>query len=237
VMGRETFLAPVTWVDGWPVVGELATEMPAPPWRSHPVAEAPARDDFDDDQLHPRWVSIRSRPAECWSLKQRPGWLSLHARGGSVDEPDVTLVGRRQQHLSCRVRVLADHGEGRGGLSLRLDEQHHYDLEAGDGEVRVVARIGSLRPTVAALPAPAEPIRLRIEVLASAPGFEHPRKEPDVVRLGIERSGGGFEVLAELDGRYLSTEVAGGFTGRVIGMYAATGTVRFDWFDYEPLDP
>ena len=44
-----------------------------------------------------------------------------------------------------------------------------------------------------------------------------------------------FNVLAELDGRYLSTEVAGGFTGRVIGMYAATGAVRFDWFDYEPL--
>ncbi|MFI9844898.1 hypothetical protein ACIHFD_48305 [Nonomuraea sp. NPDC051941] len=45
--------------------------------------------------------------------------------------------------------------------------------------------------------------------------------------------------MAGLDGRYLSTEVAGGFTGRVIGMYAASGTVRFDWFDwfdYEPLD-
>ena len=40
-------------------------------------------------------------------------------------------------------------------------------------------------------------------------------------------------MLAELDGRYLSTEVAGGFTGRVIGMYAADGTVAFDWFDYE----
>ena len=39
-------------------------------------------------------------------------------------------------------------------------------------------------------------------------------------------------MLAELDGRYLSTEVAGGFTGRVIGMYAAAGTVPFDWFDY-----
>ncbi|MBY8853472.1 hypothetical protein K7G98_36675, partial [Saccharothrix sp. MB29] len=28
------------------------------------------------------------------------------------------------------------------------------------------------------------------------------------------------EPLAEIDGRYLSTEVATGFTGRVIGMYA-----------------
>jgi hypothetical protein len=43
-------------------------------------------------------------------------------------------------------------------------------------------------------------------------------------------------VLAELDRRYLSTEVAGGFTGRVIGLYAAAGTVHFDWFDYDSLD-
>jgi hypothetical protein len=47
------------------------------------------------------------------------------------------------------------------------------------------------------------------------------------------------EPLAGLDGRYLSTEVAGGFTGRVIGMYAAEGTVAFDWYEYgsRPDDP
>jgi hypothetical protein len=36
-----------------------------------------------------------------------------------------------------------------------------------------------------------------------------------------------------LDGRYLSTQVAGGFTGRVIGMYVTEGEAAFDWFDYE----
>ena len=41
-------------------------------------------------------------------------------------------------------------------------------------------------------------------------------------------------VLAELDGRYLSTEVAGGFTGRVIGMYVTQGSAAFDWFAYRP---
>jgi hypothetical protein len=40
--------------------------------------------------------------------------------------------------------------------------------------------------------------------------------------------------LAELDGRYLSTEIAGGFTGRVIGMYATEGSVAFDWYEYAP---
>jgi hypothetical protein len=43
-------------------------------------------------------------------------------------------------------------------------------------------------------------------------------------------------VLASLDGRYLSTEVAGGFTGRVIGPYAVAGTIHVDWLEYESLD-
>ena len=47
-------------------------------------------------------------------------------------------------------------------------------------------------------------------------------------------TGDGPVVLAELDGRYLSTEVAAGFTGRVIGMYVTEGAAAFDWFAYEP---
>jgi xylan 1,4-beta-xylosidase len=246
VLGRETFLAPVSWVDGWPVVGELAPFMLAPPWPPSPVAEPPVRDDFDADRLRPCWISVRSRPAECWSLTDRPGWLTLHAGDGA----GVTFVGRRQQHQSCRVRALVDAADGSGGLAVRLDEQHRYDLEVGGGEVRVTARIGTLRPAVATRPVPAGPVRLRIDAVASSPDGWHPRKEPDLLRLGVEAikptaslasldrsdaGDGAFDVLAELDGRYLSTEVAGGFTGRVIGMYAGAGTVRFDWFDYAPI--
>jgi beta-xylosidase len=236
VLGRETYLTPVSWVDGWPVVGDVVPAMPAPPWPPCPVAGPPVREDFDAGALAPHWVSIRSRPPESWSTTRPVGWLTLRARGDSMDEPDVTFVGRRQQHRSCRVRALLDATEGRGGLAVRLDERHHYDIEAGGGEVRVCARVGSTRPTVATRPAPAGPVRLRVDVLASPPGTWDPRQEPDIVRLGVEDAAGALDVLAELDGRYLSTEVAGGFTGRVIGMYAAAGQVRFDWFDYEPLD-
>ncbi|MGW1626081.1 beta-xylosidase family glycoside hydrolase [Streptomyces sp. NPDC002172] len=52
--------------------------------------------------------------------------------------------------------------------------------------------------------------------------------------LSIETSDGVVR-LAELAGRYLSTEVAGGFTGRVIGMYVAEGRAAFDWFAYMPM--
>ena len=60
------------------------------------------------------------------------------------------------------------------------------------------------------------------------------RSGPDVRSFGLEDPAGNVTSLGTLDGRYLSTEVAGGFTGRVIGMYAAQGTVEFDWFDYDP---
>jgi xylan 1,4-beta-xylosidase len=44
-----------------------------------------------------------------------------------------------------------------------------------------------------------------------------------------------FRSLAALDGRYLSTEVAGGFTGRVIGVGAAAGGATIARFAYAPL--
>ena len=47
--------------------------------------------------------------------------------------------------------------------------------------------------------------------------------------------GGEFRSLAELDGRYLSTEVAGGFTGRVIGIGAAPGGATIARFAYTPI--
>jgi len=236
VLGRETYLTPVTWADDWPVVGEVAPVMARPPWPPTPVAPPPAHDDFDEPRPHPYWISPRSRPAEVYSLTERPGWLTLHARGRSLDDPEVTFSGRRQQHLSCRARTLADPADGRGGLAIRLDERHHYEVEAGDGEIRALARIGPLRQTLGTLAVQPGPVILRIDVAAFPPGLGSPSQGPDTVYLGTEEADGRFTVLAGLDGRYLSTEVAGGFTGRVIGMYAAAGIARFDWFDYEALE-
>ncbi|GIF02652.1 beta-xylosidase family glycoside hydrolase [Actinoplanes siamensis] len=79
---------------------------------------------------------------------------------------------------------------------------------------------------------PSGPVILRVDVLAGE--VRDPCDGPDTLALGVEEPDGTFTALATLDGRYLSTEVTGGFTGRVIGMFAAAGTVRFDWFEYTP---
>jgi len=222
VLGRETFLTPVEWVDGWPRVGPVQEQHPAPAaW--HPFEPPPVRDDFDAPTLAVSWISPRSRPDDSWSLTRRPGWLTLDARSGPA------FLGRRQQHPDCRASVRIDPGSGRAGLSVRMDEAHHYDIEVAEGVTSVVARIGPVRQRIASRPVPPGPVTLAVDIVATGADG----RGPDTLAFSVVGPEGAVE-LAELDGRYLSTQVAGGFTGRVIGMYASEGEAAFGWFDYQP---
>ncbi|AXX30933.1 glycoside hydrolase family 43 protein [Actinosynnema pretiosum subsp. pretiosum] len=225
VLGRETFLAPVTWVDGWPVVGEPVTAPPRP-------AE-PVREDFDSPELHPRWISVRERSPERCATTARPGSLTLRAAEG---DPEGAFVGRRQQHPSFVARAAVDAGGGEGGLVLRLDERHQYSVELSGGRAVAWAHVGPLRVEVGSAEVGPGEVVLEIEV-AETRVITDPRTGPDEVALRVVAAGGARAELAVLDGRYLSTEVAGGFTGRVVGVRATSGQVHVDWFDYEPVDP
>ncbi|MDV7219477.1 glycoside hydrolase family 43 protein [Streptomyces prunicolor] len=221
VLGRETFLTPVEWADGWPRVGPVEEQHQAPStW--HPFQLPPVRDDFDAPTLAFSWISPRSRPDDSWSLTRRPGWLTLDARSGPA------FFGRRQQHLDCRAAVRIDPGSGRAGLSVRMDEAHHYDIEVAGGVVSVVLRIGPVRERIAERAVEPGPLTLAVDISTADVGT----RGPDTLTFSVEGPEGAVE-LAELDGRYLSTQVAGGFTGRVIGMYVTEGEAAFDWFDYQ----
>ena len=52
----------------------------------------------------------------------------------------------------------------------------------------------------------------------------------DLFRLGYTPAGGERVDLAEIDGRFLSSETTESFTGRVIGLFVVSGVVSFqDW--------
>lgn len=67
-------------------------------------------------------------------------------------------------------------------------------------------------------------------------GGERRTHRPDTILIGIEEPDGTFVELTPLDGRYLSTEAAGGCTGRVIGRSASAGSVHFDWCEHESVE-
>ncbi|MGO9501845.1 MAG: glycoside hydrolase family 43 protein [Streptosporangiaceae bacterium] len=226
VLGRETFLTAVHWVEGWPVVDEVVMGG------GEATATAPwsGRDDFDEPSLHPRWITPRRSPTTVGSL--RGGRLTLHGAERTLDSPDPVLVARRQQHHGCHVRALVDPDTSiEAGLTIYLDDGAHYDVSLREDQVVVRARCGPFDQVMATAPYAGGRVVLEIETVessaASAASATAGAAGPDIVRLG-----GGGDVLAELDGRYLSTEAQGGFLGRVIGMYAVGGNASFDWFDY-----
>jgi hypothetical protein len=119
-------------------------------------------------------------------------------------------------------------------LVLTVDEAHRYAVQAHQGQVRVAARIGPPRQEIgaAAWDPSAGPLQLEI-ACTDAPFAGQPGRNtgPDQVSLGF-RQGGQLSTVARLDGRYLSSEVAGGFTGRVIGLSVAGGSAVLERFDY-----
>jgi xylan 1,4-beta-xylosidase len=232
VLGRETFLTPVEWVDGWPVVSPVELETTRRPPGPNETIEAARGDDFDAAALGPEWIAIRRPPSDFASLTTRPGWLTLNGDDQTLDSTvSPAFVGRRQQHHHCRVRTRVDAGlGGEAGLAIVMDDSAHYEVAVNGARVIARARSGPFRQVVGEAPRPPGPVILQIQTLAVR-GLG-----PDAVHLGFEDPEGQFRTLAELDGRYLSTEVACGFIGRVIGPYAIACTAAFDWYDYEALD-
>jgi beta-xylosidase len=84
--GRAAVLLPVTWVDGWPVIGRVGADgIGEMVWHGPmPVAGQPKTtvvtdDDFSAPTLRPEWQWNYQPRAGMWSLAERSGWLRLHA--------------------------------------------------------------------------------------------------------------------------------------------------------------
>lgn len=119
-LGRETFLAPVHWSDDhWPVIGEsgiIEETMEAGKLSVGQGELWSEIEEFNEHHLAPYWSFLRNPSDDCWSLNDRPGWLTLRGSGISLNEADSpAFVGRRQQHFSCSVSTLLEfdpHEEG-----------------------------------------------------------------------------------------------------------------------------
>ena len=239
-LGRETFLSPVAWADdGFPVFGNggrlaLEYEIAAP---LDLVPSAAARDDFIAGDLALHWNYLRNPAVSLYSLSERAGYLRIRGSADGLDDvASPAWVGRRQCHFGVRVatrlefRPAAEREEA--GLVVRMNEQHHYEIFVTlRGEVPSAVlrrRIGSLQAEVACQALPPSEGGWVLAIAAD--------REKYVFSFGP--SEGGLQRLGEGETRYLSTEVAGGFTGVYFAMYATgngapcAGPADFDWFDY-----
>lgn len=84
--GRINSLLPVTWVDGWPILGAVGADglgtmvwAGKKPVEGTPIVRPQTSDEFAETTLPPQWEWNYQPRADKWSLTEHPGWLRLHA--------------------------------------------------------------------------------------------------------------------------------------------------------------
>ena len=84
--GRINSLLPVTWIDGWPIIGEVGADgvgrmkwTGKMPVKGTKTLTPHSSDEFNESVLPPQWEWNYQPRADKWSFTQRPGWLRLMA--------------------------------------------------------------------------------------------------------------------------------------------------------------
>ncbi|MGL6159137.1 glycoside hydrolase family 43 protein [Microbulbifer sp.] len=228
--GRETFLLPVSWKDGWPRILAAGQAIPqrldAPAIDAAPAEGAPLtgnftwRDDFETRELNPQWNLLRGDFERDW-LQLRGKQLQLLPKPRSMaSQEQPVYLGRRQQHqrfqTSAQLRLPADEDVSAGIVAFQ-NENHHYYLgvkAAGkDGYEIFLERAAGGEPqrlhSVSVDAKAGEAIALEIRGDRSEISFYYqPSGRP------------AKKLVAGMDGKLLSTEVAGGFVGTTLGPHA-----------------
>jgi beta-xylosidase len=130
--GRIVYLEPVTWKDGWPIIGKLRPGTTVgQPVRSYsapdvghvyPAVHPQTSDEFTGRTLGPQWEWNHNPVAGRWSLTARPGFLRLRA----LPAPDLVaardtltqLLQARDEQVTARMAIggMVDHQKA--GLAM-----------------------------------------------------------------------------------------------------------------------
>ena len=242
ILGRETFLAPVRWdKNAWPVVngdGTISFSMEASSLPSAVVPQTTAQhEQFNEDKLGMEWNYLNNPIEFNYSLSKRKGYFQLMGSDSTLNQlPGVTFAGRRQQHFDFIATTQLDFDPKRegeeAGITLFKDVSYHYDISVkytgGQRKLLLSYHLGRILHKEKEVVLKDGPVQLRITGTQEYYVFE------------FSQDNHSYQKVGEVDTQFLSAEVAGGFTGVYIGLYA-TGNGRpsrtpadFDWFSYEP---
>ncbi len=252
--GRETFMTPVSWVDGWPLINpghqEVQYQYPAPkidgPIFTSKVNEFANdqlfHDHFDDTALNKRYTFLRTPAKPFHKIKKGKLWIELSPEtcGGNKN---IAMVADRQNHIngyvSTRMQFQSLVDNEKAGLLVFQNENHYYfackSADNGRPVVQLFKGPGNDRPLEGPQILTSIPLKKRnsaiifkVEVNEKGYNFYYSIKKSEWLLL-----------RSDMDRRFLSTQTAGGFVGCVYGLYATSNglptvnTARYDWFEHK----
>lgn len=234
-LGRETFIAPVEWKKGqWPVVNE-GKPIEASPASEHTALSVNTSfiptDASTPFGLGPEWVFIQNPDSAKYDLHRVVdhttgqvvgGSLRLHGGKALNDNDRPTFVGRRQESPNVNVETMVNSNGAEAGLTVYQISDGHMDLCVNNGYVGVKCKLKNIYYVVNEQPVRSAAVKLRIT------------SDGELYRFEYQDGDAPFRQLCELNCSLVSTEVAGGFTGVVIGMFAeGNGYADFAYFNYQ----
>ena len=250
-MGRETFMLPVTWKDGWPIILEgneiiqnkYPVSMPALTKKvSNPFnANFVFKDDFKTSQLNSRYVFLRVPKKQWFELNPKKGTLSLQLLPQTcAQKENPAFVGFRQSHMngeaSTELSFTASNEKEKAGLLIFQSEHFYYYICQSIKNNQPVVQLYKATDTddmellaEEILPVLKQHLQLKITSQGSFYQFSYSQQNNQ------------WKILkAGVDAKFLSTKTAGGFVGSIYAMYATSqgnpsaNIASFNWFKHEP---
>ncbi|MDR3193516.1 MAG: glycoside hydrolase family 43 protein [Treponema sp.] len=229
-LGRETFLVPVKWEEGWPVAGdggtaalEMSGPLPEPPEPA--VFDIVA--DFSAKELGLHWNYVRNPDLSRYRLKN--GRLVLAGGAEGLSGMNPVFAGLRQQSFRAEAVTAVSAGIAAGvraGISAYYNDAYHYDLALERGKeglaVLVNRRVHDLEAVTYSVPLPLREgdVELRIRADSQWYYFSYRLAGGD-----WRDCGRGMTAGLCTEGTHFKT-----FTGVYIGLFSTGGTASFGGF-------
>ena len=234
VYGRIVHLQPVTWLDGWPLAGQLHPGSAAgepvlrhakPKMAAAGKILAPATDDeFDTPKLGHQWQWQANHGGDWHSLVARPGWLRLYPRPAHPQSPGrnphllLQKFPARTFAVETSLELSAGHPGEEAGLVVAGRSQAELGLRQEAPGWRIILRVDGVEQFSQVCDTAA--VRLQLKV----------------------RSGGECRFGFEMNGEIVEVPFAfqaqkGVWIGAKVGLYchqsptaSPAGHADFDWF-------
>ena len=229
--GRETFILPVDWSGEFPVFENGLIPMEAKLKLPKGVENKTGKegylpngnftytDPLNGEQLDYRWVALRG-PREAFITNDKNGvYLTPFATNIKQVAPTATLFHRQQHNhfkASVQLSYLPKSDKDLAGLTCYQSERFHYVFgitKKGNQYYIVLERTEKGASTLLASQEIdlTSPVTLQVAAQGNDYTFSYATSGKAFVNVG-----------GTVPGDVLSTNVAGGFTGSMIGLYATT---------------
>jgi alpha-N-arabinofuranosidase len=253
--GRETFLTPVKWIDGWPVINpgfkEVQYYYPFPFKFEKKPEDIPysgnfkIRDEFNKKKLHPSWVFLRTPQEKWYHLDNKKGILSIQLRPETCSgKNNPSFIGRRQQHIagsiSVSMRFSAFNENEKAGVLVFQNETHYYFLcKSMYNNIPSVQLYQSQSPD--------ESDKYMTLIKSVNISAEYTKNE---IYLKIESNGNTYSFFysyqpnewipleQNVDATFIRAIIPNDFAGAMYAMYATSlgestnNSADYDWFEY-----